>query len=318
MKLFGNFLLILLLSSCLLPYAFTVSEAMEMPIETPYPDSQFMVIEDLYLHYRSVLPQVSNPEKKILFVHGLGGSTYSFNSMFDFLIEEGYAVVAVDLPGFGYSGRPTTFDHSQANRASVLWKFLDQFESSHPEIAKGPWHVVGHSMGGGAVSAMAVERPEDTASVTLIAGALENPENLLITAIHFPPYARWTQIFLERSLLTEKRVYEILTNAYGRVPTEDEILAYLEPLQLPGTARSLTQFTKTSQSLPLAALDSLNMPISAIWGEFDTIVPIQNTRAIGVHLPQMRLYIIPGAGHMPMETHPNESNAALIDFLSEQ
>lgn len=256
---------------------------------------------------------------KILLVHGLGGSTYSFDRMIGPLVEEGYVVVAADLPGFGYSGRPEKFDHSQANRAKIMWSLLSVVDHrfTYPNLSEVPWHLVGHSMGGGTVTAMAVADPDKSASMTLIAGALEDNRNLFMGLVKFPPYARWTQIFLERSLLTESRVEKILGDAYGRPPTEGEVAAYLTPLWLPGTARGLTDFTKTSKSIPLPVVGTLEIPVSAIWGEYDTIVPLDRSRTIGRYLPQMRLYVIEDSAHIPMETHPEKTNFALIEFLSE-
>lgn len=318
--LLGTFtLVVILFSSCVLPYAFTVSESDGSPVETPYPESQFMLVEGILVHYRILLPSNPVPERKIFLVHGLGGSTYSFDQMIPNLVAEGYVVVAVDLPSFGYSGRPKEFDHSQASRAKILWNLLGEIDRkfSSAGLSETPWHLVGHSMGGGTVAAMAALESAKSASMTLIAGALEDNRTFLMALIHFPPYARWAQLFLERSLLTEDRVTKILEDAYGRPPTMKEVKAYLLPLQLPGTARSLTSFSKTSKSIPLPLLGKLTLPVSAIWGEFDTVVPLEKSRTIGKYLPQMRLYIIEGSSHIPMETHAEECNAALLEFLSD-
>jgi pimeloyl-ACP methyl ester carboxylesterase len=305
---------ILLLASCLLPYAIRVSETVEVPIATPYRDSRFMEVEGVSFHYRVTFPKNSKPLGYILLVHGLGGSTFTFDGMVPSLVEAGYVVVAVDLPAFGYSDRTLDFDHGQANRAKYLWELLDNLEGFTKNEA---WHLVGHSMGGGTVAAMAVAQPGRTASLTLIAGALENNGGLLMSLLHFPPYARWTQIFIERSLLKEERIVKILHEAYGRSPSSLEVKAYLDPLLIPGTARALTGFAKSSKAVPLSLLDELDMPVLAIWGDRDTVVPLEASRVIGVHLPQMRLHVIEGAAHIPMETHTAECSSILLEFLAD-
>lgn len=314
------FVAFLFFSSCLLPYAFTVSQSEgSHPTIKPYAESQYMLVDGVWIHYRSLVPLDPHPQGKVLLVHGLGGSTYSFDRMIDVLKKEGYIIVAVDLPGFGYSGRPEKFDHSQTSRAKLLWSLLSDLDrnSSISEFSAMPWHLVGHSMGGGTVAAMAVADPYRSASLTLIAGALEDRQSILNTLVNFPPFARWTQIYLERSLLTEEHVTKILEEAYGRVPTSKEVSAYLVPLEISGTARSLTNFAKTSESIPLSVVGTLDIPVSGIWGELDTIVPLEKSRVIGKYLPHMRLYVIGGSAHIPMETHPEKTNFALIEFLSE-
>lgn len=307
------------LTSCLLPYAFTLSKSDGVRPEGPHEDSSFENIDEVWIHYRLVLPQTSDIKGKLLMVHGLGGSTYTFNPAMEALVDAGFAVVAVDLPGFGYSGRPEKFDHSQEHRAQILWTLLDMIdrESDMPMMKKLGWHLVGHSMGGGTVAAMAVARPAETASLVLVSGALEISRGISSLVLAFPPFARWTRLYLERSLLTDKKAGGLLSEAYGREADEHELSVYLEPLQLPGTARTLTSMVRTTRSIPLDTLKSLHMPVAAIWGDSDTVVPIEKSRAIGIRIPQLRLYIIEGAAHIPMETHVEQFNAALFEFLED-
>jgi len=312
-------LILFSLSSCLLPYAFTLSTSDGVRPEGPYEDSSFEEIDGVWIHYRLVLPQTTDIKGKLLLVHGLGGSTYTFNSAIVALVDAGFAVVAVDLPGFGYSGRPEKFDHSQEHRAQILWTLLDSIDSvtAIPMMQKHGWHLVGHSMGGGTVVAMAVARPAETASLVLVAGALELSRGVSSLVLAFPPFTRWARLYLERSLLTEQKAGELLSEAYGREADGHELSVYLEPLQLPGTARSLTSMVRTTRSIPLDNLKSLHMPVAAIWGDSDTVVPIEKSRAIGVRIPQLRLYIIEEAAHIPMETHVEEFNAALLEFYED-
>jgi len=209
-------LVVFLSVSCVLPYMFSVSKAEENYLSKPFRESHFATIDGIVLHYR------------LFHVHGLGGSTYSFEHMAHSLSAAGYTVVAVDLPGFGYSSRSTSFQHSQKNKALLLWKLLDSMRPSCDM-----WHVIGHSMGGGTVSTMAALQADRVASVIVIAGAMQNSNRFLSSLLYFPPFSRWTQLYLERTLITAERLGPILETAYGRAPTETEIAAYLVPLQLP-------------------------------------------------------------------------------------
>ena len=296
------------LTSCLLPYAFSVST--EEPLTTiPYANSHVATIQDIDLHYQLYGP-LEGDAPLVLLVHGLGASSASFSRTAEFLHAHGYTVMAVDLPGFGYSSRSSHFDHSQENRARFLWLLADEVGGS-----ESVWHMVGHSMGGGTVAAMAVTEPDRVASVMLIAGALEDGSRLLSNLLLFPPLSRWTQLYLERSLITEKQVTKILETAYGRAAEEHEVATYLEPLQLPGTARSLTRLVQSARSVPLPLLADLTMPIGAIWGEHDTVVPLQKAYDIHRYVEHLILHIIEGAAHIPMETHPTVTHLMLLDFI---
>jgi 2-hydroxy-6-oxonona-2,4-dienedioate hydrolase len=317
MKIIGLVLVAILVSSCLLPYAIPLSKAQDLSSLTPFENSSYITIRDTTLHYRLFLPETSIPRGKILFVHGLGGSTYSYEKIAPVLAEKGFLVVAIDLPLFGYSERIDDFNHSQRNRGVILWEFLHFIDiriEAAGRIQQG-WHLAGHSMGGGTVAAMASMREDKTASLILIDGALfENSRNSGLLTF-FPPVVRWLQIILERSIIKEKNIRSFLESAYGKEPTEADVAGYYQPLSQPGTARAVKAFLKTSSNLPIEELKGMFIPVLAIWGEEDTWVPVSDIERIQAIFPQMVVKIIPGAGHVPMETHPEEFTAFLLEFL---
>ena len=64
-----------------------------------------------------------------------------------------------------------------------------------------------------------------------------------------------------------------------------------------------------------ALLDRFRLPSLVIGAEEDQAVPVENSRTLALGLPQSRLRIIPGAGHMANLEQPEAFNACLIDFL---
>src|SRR6056297_937384 len=91
----------------------------------PFPNSEFKTIENIKLHYRIFQKNNSKSKAKILLVHGMGGSTYCWRNTTEALSKEGYQLVAVDLPGFGYSDRKVGLVHSSENRAIWLMNLID-------------------------------------------------------------------------------------------------------------------------------------------------------------------------------------------------
>ncbi len=117
----------------------------------------------------------------------------------DALQEAGYLVVAVDLPGFGYSTRDRDINHSQLNRSKLLWELLDKIDALLlPEQKALQWFLAGHSMGGGTAAAMTKARPLETKALILVDGALfDNNPGFAAKLIEYPPVARWTQVFFQ-------------------------------------------------------------------------------------------------------------------------
>ena len=327
-------LITILLVFMLLPYLIPVSKATENLPETPYGDSQFTEIESIMLHYRRQFPEGQQIKGRILLVHGLGGSTYSFNGNVPALTAAGYEVLSVDLPGFGYSSRSTDFDHSQLSRAALLWKLIAQIEgedaaapentastanADKPATAAAPadtsWFLAGHSMGGGTVTAMAYLNPAKTKGVVLFDGALLETNQGSAEILQIPPLSRYVQVILERFVVTEKNIVNFLTSAYGTPPTSEQVQGYIAPLSLPGTARSAMGILKTSGSLPISSLKEIDVPFLGIWGQQDTWVPVTQAEELKMYLKNFKYVTIPGAYHCPMETHIEEFNKILIESL---
>ncbi len=129
----------------------------------PWPDSAFLEIEGYRLHYR-ILPASTSPagetglsaapvKGKVLLVHGFGASVFTWRYLGPAIQAEGYQVVEVDYPPFGWStgtellssGLKGDSSGSPAARADLLWAFLDAIPAVK---AEGGWIIVGHSLGG--------------------------------------------------------------------------------------------------------------------------------------------------------------------------
>lgn len=144
----------------LIPYLITVPSSDAEYMDKAFPESEYIEINDISVHYRVWTPETSFIKGKVLLVHGLGGSTFSWRNNIAPLQKEGYLVVAADLPGFGYSDRKSGIDHSQRARSDILWQLLDQTDPTlDQDAASSGWVLAGHSMGAGTVSAMAINKP---------------------------------------------------------------------------------------------------------------------------------------------------------------
>lgn len=51
-------------------------------------------------------------------------------------------------------------------------------------------------------------------------------------------------------------------------------------------------------------------------GEDDEWIPVARGRELAARIPDARLFVLPGAGHLVQEDTPAELTAALLDFLA--
>jgi pimeloyl-ACP methyl ester carboxylesterase len=284
------------------------------PGDRPFSNSRFIEINNQNLHYRiwpSARPDGSG--QWILLVHGMGGSTFSWEYNAPALAAAGFHVVAVDVPPFGYSDKNPDENQALDVRARMLWNFCDRVT---PDVR---WHLIGHSMGGGIVQCMAVIHPEKTERVVFTDPALfmsmEDKSHASMPAFRFRPF-EWLAVGIGNSMMIRpKGIRKMLRSAYAAEPPEVDVNEYYKALSVGGTAKALIRSTAVSK--PLTPVDGLsfNKPAIAIWGDRDKWVPLEKAKPLVDKIPAIRMIVIEGAGHCPMATHPQEYNRTVIDFL---
>ena len=60
----------------------------------------------------------------LLMIHGIGQSLYTWQGSIGFFVDNGFRVIAIDLPGFGYSGHPAIY-YTIDEYALIITAFLD-------------------------------------------------------------------------------------------------------------------------------------------------------------------------------------------------
>lgn len=285
--------------------------------EYPYPNSHFATIDSVRLHYRTWNDTLAYPKGKVFLVHGFCGSTFCWRENFDTLASCGYRVVAIDLPGFGYSDRSLNVNQSQSNRARLLWSFLFKIEKGDTS----GWNLVGHSMGGGTVEAMALLHPEHTKSLTIVDGLVflknENMQGAFVTMSKNKQYNKVIVSFTKKNLITSNTIKKLLRKNYGYIPDSAVVNGYLEPLLIKGTAECVINvFANSKEIIHLNSVGFKDLPVLVIWGRKDRTIYLSSGERFHNNVPSSEFRVIPEARHAPMETHPQIFNKYLLEFLS--
>jgi pimeloyl-ACP methyl ester carboxylesterase len=104
----------------------------------------------------------------LLLIHGGGSGADAWGNWRDCIprYAERFRVIAVDIPGFGRSGRPDpeTFSYGQTNRNRHMIAFIEA-------VAGGPIHIIGNFHGG----RHGPGRGDPSAGPGAQAGAVERP-----------------------------------------------------------------------------------------------------------------------------------------------
>jgi pimeloyl-ACP methyl ester carboxylesterase len=292
-----------------LPYFIPLNTRNKIP-SLPYPNSAFFTTSDnVSLHYRLDTPLIV--KGKILLVHGLAGSTFSFRNNVDDLVAAGYQVMAVDLPAFGYSDRRSGIVHSQVNRAKWVWELIDKIDSDAKDNRS--WNLLGHSMGASTILAMSNQNPMRVISLSILDGAVtQNSPSLPL--LFDTPVGQWLKVYLRYGALNKGNIAKLLSSAYARSADESAVAGYLAPLLIDKTASALVDFVKTAKNVNIQDWKYPQTPMLVTWGENDTWVKPSAIDEIKKFAQDLQVTIIPGHGHCAHETDPG-FNKVLIDFL---
>ena len=226
-------------------------------------------------------------------------------------------MVAIDLPGFGYSDRNLNVNQSNSGRAHLIWSLLTRIDQED----KRKWNIIGHSMGGGAVEAMALMNPDRVQTVTLVDGMLfirnKNMRGTFVTMSKMNVYNQILVSLAKQKVISYNSMERLMKKVYGRPLDSAEMKGYMKPLQIEGTAASVINiFANAHEIRHLHADGLLDLPVLLIWGKKDRTINLRNAKKLKRKVPTIKLEIVTTAYHSPMETHPEQFNKLLLKFLN--
>ena len=198
-------------------------------------------------------------------------------------LSQSACVYAPTHPGFGSSERPDWLETIADLARFYLWMLQDL------ELDKV--HLMGGFMGGWVAAEMAVMNPHILQSLTLIGTAGVRPSEGEIADIFLLGDEQTTSLSIGDP--------DLLTTA-----TEPE-----DPfVRLRGREMTTRLCWKPYMHSPslIHLLPRVHVPTLILWGDNDRIVPVSAGERIADAMPDARLEIIAGAGHLPHIERSNE------------
>lgn len=303
---------LLLLLASVLPYLIPLRQSTAVLSERPFENSLHALVDGVRVHAQAWPgAAVEGPEPcAFALIHGFAGSSFSWRELAPRLAARGHPVLAIDLPGFGYSARRNwSLDDGEA-----LWEVLDAIRPG------ARWCLIGHSMGARVAAALASRHAERVDAVVYLGGGpLRRGEpglrqRLLTLLLRLPPLQRWVAVYADRTQFHAERFAALLGSAYGRRPSGAEVDGYLAPLKVEGSAAAiLTRMASARAAVDEATIARL--PTLLLWGEQDSWVPARVAERTRERIPAFELTLLAGAGHNPMETQVEDTWMALADWL---
>lgn len=269
-------------------------------------------------------------EPTVVFVHGFCLDMGTFHFQRKELTRRGaWRAVYYDQPGHGRSGRLSTGEYELPALGDALKAVLDE------TTPHGPIVLVGHSMGGMTIMALAERYPElfaervrgvvliSTSAGRLQASSAGLPE--LISRVGRPLLplvngaTRVTGRILDRARRASGDLAWLLTRRYGfgGERPSPALVSYVEEMNSRTPTETMARYLRTLYSHSrYPALEALrDKPVLLICGDHDPITPLANSEEMKAHLPDAELLVIPDSGHVVLLEHADEVNRALVSFL---
>jgi pimeloyl-ACP methyl ester carboxylesterase len=241
--------------------------------------------------------RAGNATEAVLLVHGRTWSALpDFDlqvegedlSLMDGLVEQGYAVFAIDLRGYGETPRDDSGWLTPARAAADVIAALEYIHG------QGDWrrrpHLFGWSMGS-TISQLAAQESPDTMSSLTLFGYWHDPDN------RFPPDPE--DIAPERVVNTaEAAASDFITpDSISQAAIDAYVAAALAADPVRTDIRSLEDYN---------ALDParIRLPTLVIAGEYDPLAPSENLA---------KLFTRIGSGHKQWVSVPASDHAAFLE-----
>jgi len=281
---------------------------MKGPLPPPdWPNADISRIVPCAPHRWHVQIKGSGPD--MLLLHGAGASTHSWQHLIALLADR-YRLIAVDLPGHGFTRMGARGRSRLPDVAADLSKLITQ-EGWHPRI------IVGHSAGAAVALQLAQSLPDGVDRVIAVNGALESfkgPAGWL-----FPLMAKMLALNPLTGLLIAQgnaNVRRIIEQTGARLSDAD--LALYTRLMgtrahVDGTLAMMAQWSLDDLN---RALPSITVPTLFIHGENDSAVPIRVAEKAADAMPDARLLRLAGVGHLAQEEAPEAVARAIAEFCA--
>ena len=274
----------------------------------------------------------SHDEPTLVFVHGFCLDMGTFHFQRKELTRQGeFRMVFYDQPGHGRSGRLTRGEYTLPMLARTLHTVIEE------TVPDGPIVLVGHSMGGMTIMALAEEYPElfgdrvrGVVFVSTSAGKLDEvnfgmPDVLARFSRHLLPLVtttgRATAGMIDAARRASSDLAWLLTRKYGfgSRKADPALVSYVERMNGRTSTEVVARYLRalyTHARFP--ALEALSeVRTLAICGDHDQLTPLSHSEEIARVLPDSKLVVVPEAGHVALLEFPEVVNDAIETFLKE-
>ena len=247
----------------------------------------------------------------VVLVHGIGASVEYWRYTVDALAGS-HRVVAVDLPGCGFSERPRRLP-TLSETADLLVGLLDVLGMPRASL-------IGNSMGGLVCLETALRHPERIAKLVLSNSAgLGREVNVFWRLMAIPGVGHGIVGF--NQLLARRNRLNIFFHPRSEPPIVDRCRRWVARPDLADTLVGAAGYGldlggQRASIVRTERLRELSAPALIVWGAQDPIIPLAHGARAHRLIRSSRLVVFDNCGHCPQLECPEDFNRVALEFLA--
>jgi pimeloyl-ACP methyl ester carboxylesterase len=295
-----------------------ITQAGVVAIQRSYPAQGRMIeVAGATLHIVEIGPrEAAGPP--IVMIHGASANLESMRQPLGEMLAANHRVILIDRPGHGWSTRAHEEDSTPAIQGRMIGEALEK-------LGVGPGILVVHSWAGALGAWMALEYPQRVAGLVMLApvaypwpGGVGWYNNLVTTPLIGPLLAYTITLPLGTFLTGPGARNVFLPQAMPPDFVSDTATPLLlRPREFLVNARDLVTL-KAAVAEQAPRYGEIAAPTVVISGDSDnTVSPRIHSRPFAASVPNAKLIVLPGVGHMVQNAAPERVMREIEAMIAE-
>lgn len=241
----------------------------------------------------------------VVFLHGWAASSFSWRLNIP-TVAKHFRAMAVDLPGFGLSMKP-----SEGLNLSTVTEILLKFLKG---LGVERFSLVGHSMGGAVAAHVAAAYPEKVEKLILVNPSLFGADSGRRPLAMELARNRLLSGLMTRLLVRKYFIKRVLQDIYvdKSVLSDEVVEGYYESVRRAGPV--LVEAVKIWGEFDSYSVYAIKCPKLFVLGEKDNIVPFRKNLELAEKIGA-EIHVEPMAGHSVHEEKAEIFNEVILRFL---
>jgi pimeloyl-ACP methyl ester carboxylesterase len=271
--------------------------------------SSFTEVDGVRVHYQEVGDPNAPP---MILIHGFAASNLVWSKVFLELAGAGFRVIAPDLPGYGYSGKPRHLDYTIASQSKMVLSFVRRLGIDRAIL-------VGSSYGAAIAATIALDDPTLVEKLVLVGAVTNNkPTRYLLMRLFSSPIIG---DILSPLVVGSRRLLRLrMRRVYDRhswVLDERRVEARHLPLATRGAHRAIIRTVRRWDAERVSRdAHLITQPTLLLWGDTDREVPLRDGEHLHQEIPNSRLVVFRESGHLPQEEYPQTFTKVVSEFCA--